>query len=150
MKKSLIILGFVVAVVLAVVFVFTQTATTPTPASLTNSAQKTTDTDDNSVLQPSTSNETSPAAKVTIVVTDNGFSPSSVIAKMGDTIMIKNETNRSVQFASDPHPSHTKNSELNQSTISAGASQTFTVTQKGTFGFHDHNDARLTGVITVE
>ncbi len=144
MKKSLMILGFIAVVAVAAIFVFTQTATTPAPTSSTSDT-----TDDSSALQPTQAPKDT-TGDVTIAITSDGFVPSKVTAKVGDTILVRNDSNHSVQFSSDPHPVHTKNSELNQSTIKAGASQTFKVTRVGTWGFHDHLNSNLTGTITVE
>jgi hypothetical protein len=51
---------------------------------------------------------------------------------------------------SDPHPTHTDNPQLNQGDIAFGASKTFTLTTKGTWGFHNHHDATQHGTITVK
>lgn len=87
---------------------------------------------------------------VTITYTNGGFSPKSVTVKTGGTVTVKNDSSRNVQFDSDPHPAHTDNEELNAEIIKAGASETFTVKQTGTFGYHNHLNASETGTIVVQ
>ncbi len=85
-----------------------------------------------------------------ITYTDNGFSPSTSTVSSGTTITIKNDSTKSLQFASSDHPTHTKNPELNGATIEPGQTQTITVTKKGTNGYHNHLNASDTGTIIVQ
>lgn len=129
----------------------------------TNNSRKTPETvpaptsSDSTVPPTQSGNEPTPAetgpdesVAATIVYTDDGFVPSSVTVKSGDKISVQNKSSRSLQFSSAPHPSHTENRELNQNTLPAGGSQTFTVTTKGRFGFHDHLNPSNTGTLVVE
>lgn len=87
---------------------------------------------------------------ITIVFTDNGFDKASYTVKAGSTVTIKNESNNSVQFSSDDHPTHLENSELNMDEIAPGQSGSFTPTIKGRHGFHDHNNDHFGGTLVVE
>lgn len=81
---------------------------------------------------------------------DNGFTPSTITVKSGTTVTIKNESSRSMQFDSDPHPAHTGNEELNVNNVSPGESETFVVKRTGTFGYHNHLNPSDTGTIIVQ
>lgn len=119
-----------------------------TPSSTTQTTQSP-ENDTSSALQPTTTDSTkTPAA--TITYSDSGFSPSKTTVKSGDVVKVVNNSTRALEFSSDPHPVHTKDTDLNQQTLRPGESQTFSVTKKGTFGFHDHLDATKTGTITIE
>jgi plastocyanin len=92
----------------------------------------------------------SPAAEHTIIYTDSGFSPSSLRVKSGDRITIRNNSSGFVEFASDPHPVHTSNTELNAGGIGPGENGTFTAERRGTFGYHNHLNETQTGTLIVE
>lgn len=96
------------------------------------------------------SNQTQSANTQTITYDNNGFSPQKLTARSGDTIVIQNKSDSSVQFSSNPHPTHTINQELNQDALAPGGQQSFTVTAKGTFGFHNHLDPSQTGSLVVQ
>ena len=121
---------------------------TPTP---TTSSQATTSStapaDETAAMQP-TDSTAEPAA--TITITDDGYSPKTITVKQGSVVKVVNNSSQKSMFSSDPHPSHTKNDELNQNTIEPGQSQTFKVTRTGTYGFHDHLQSRYEGTLIVE
>lgn len=97
-----------------------------------------------------TSNTSSSQSTTTITYTDSGFTPSSITVHSGDTITLKNTSSESVQFDSDPHPVHTDDPELNAGAVSPGGSTTFTVSTKGTHGYHNHLNPAQQGTIVVE
>jgi plastocyanin len=97
----------------------------------------------------SSSTDTAPVA-ATITFTDSGFSPALVTVKSGDTIRITNKSSQPIQVDSNPHPAHTDDTELNVGAVDAGASKTFVLTTKGTWGYHDHLSPGFTGRINVE
>jgi plastocyanin len=101
----------------------------------------------NSTANDSTSDQ---AAAATITYSDNGFSPSTVTVKSGDTILIKNTSSNPLQFDSDPHPAHTDDPELNVGEIAPGSSGTVKVMTVGTHGYHDHLNPGQTGTIIVQ
>jgi plastocyanin len=117
-----------------------------------NTTDSTTNQTTNTVTDTSTTNssDAAEAASVTITYDGNSFSPSKVTVKSGDSVTIKNTGSIKLDFASDPHPTHTDNGELNIGSVAAGGSQTFTPTSKGTWGYHNHLDPTQTGTIVVE
>lgn len=117
--------------------------TANTPAASSDSQSSTTDPD-----TPTDSTDAEPAA-ATITFTNNGFNPSQLTVQKGAVITVKNESSEPVQFSSDDHPTHTKETEMNLQTLQPGQSASFTITRVGTWGFHDHLDDSMTGTITV-
>jgi plastocyanin len=97
-----------------------------------------------------TTPDSNKAAAATITYSDSGFSPSKTTVKSGDTVAIKNTSSSDMQFDSDPHPVHTDDEELNAGAVAPGQTVTFTVTTKGTFGFHNHLNPGDTGTIVVQ
>ena len=95
----------------------------------------------------SSSNDADVAA--TITYGSDGFSVSASSVKAGSKVKVVNNTDSELSFDSNPHPVHTDNSELNIGDIDAGASKTFVVNTKGSWGFHNHYNPSDTGSITV-
>ena len=87
---------------------------------------------------------------VTVAYDNNGFSPTTITVKSGQTVNFANKTSSTIQPSSDPHPQHTDNSELNAGNISGGSSGTITPKRAGSFGMHDHFNPSHTLNITVE
>ena len=85
----------------------------------------------------------------TITYTDQGFIPSNLDVTAGTTITIRNQSSRSLDFASDDHPAHQDNSELNVGDIEPGQEKTMTLDTKGTWGYHNHDNENDEGRITV-
>ncbi|OHA27081.1 MAG: hypothetical protein A3C06_01110 [Candidatus Taylorbacteria bacterium RIFCSPHIGHO2_02_FULL_46_13] len=100
-----------------------------------------------------------------ITYTDDGFSPSLVTIKVGDTVEFKNASSVDFWPASAMHPTHTvyPGSDIKKCDTSAeagifdacknyapGASWSFTFTNKGTWAYHNHLNSRQFGKITVE
>ncbi len=96
----------------------------------------------------SSDDENIPAA-ATITYTDAGFSPASTTVKSGEAIRIVNQSSGVVGPSSDPHPTHNINTEINFPDIDPGESATVTVTEKGTWGLHNHlkDDHRATIIV---
>lgn len=97
----------------------------------------------------STTNKNVPVA-ATITYSDSGFSPASTTVKSGQIVAITNNASTGLQFESNPHPAHTDDTDLNVGSVSSGETKTFTVTNKGTFGFHDHFNPSKTANITIQ
>lgn len=97
-------------------------------------------------------NDTSDSGTVASTITYDGntFSVSNNKVASGATVKVVNNSSEDLDFDSDPHPTHTDNSELNEGDIAPGESKTFTLTKEGTWGFHNHLDASQKGEITVE
>ncbi len=125
------------------------TAPTTAPTQSDRSSSTTPPTASDTPANTTDSNE-GDAAAATISYTDNGFSPDSVNVKSGDTVTVENTSEDNVQFNSDDHPTHTENSELNVGMVAAGDAKSFTVTKKGSFGFHNHLNSSQKGTISVE
>lgn len=108
---------------------------------------------DKSTSTSSTANQdsqTNEAVAATITYTDSGFSLSSNTVMSGAKVRIVNNSKKEIKLASNPHPVHTDNPELNVGDIEAGDSKTFTLTTKGMWGFHNHYVPTNGGTITVE
>lgn len=86
----------------------------------------------------------------TITYSDKGFSPSNITVKAGDLVSVTNNSSSSLQFASDPHPQHTDDADLNVGVIKKGQTMTFIASKIGTFSFHNHYQAGDTGMIIVQ
>lgn len=87
-----------------------------------------------------------------VIITYDGekFEPATVTVKSGGKVKVVNSSDQSVKFNSNPHPLHTNNSELNVGEIKPGESATMTLTEKGSWGFHNHLSSKQSGTITVE
>jgi len=85
----------------------------------------------------------------TIDFTDSGFSPETITVKAGTVVTVVNQSSAALQFESDPHPTHTNETELNIGVVEQGQSKTFVVTKNGTWGYHNHLDPSQTGSIVV-
>ncbi|MDQ3123383.1 MAG: cupredoxin domain-containing protein [bacterium] len=87
----------------------------------------------------------------TITYTEEGFAEQdNVRVKSGVQVRISNKSSRTLDFASDDHPSHQLNSELNVGEISPGEEETVILNTKGEWGFHNHLQSTHEGTITVE
>ena len=116
----------------------------------TTTIQKTTTT---TTLQSTSANN------YVVRITADGFSPSTLTIKVGDTVTWINEDSKQHWIASDPHPIHTGYPEKGGcigSTfdscrgLNPGESWSFTFRYSGTWGYHDHLRPYLTGKIIVE
>ena len=87
--------------------------------------------------------------EVSVTYTENGFSPSTVSVKSGSKLKVINNSGRSIDFASNPHPIHTDMLELNFGVIKPGESKNATLTKKGEWRYHDHFNASAGGKISV-
>lgn len=88
--------------------------------------------------------------KALITYTDDGFVPDTYIAGIGASLTVQNDSTSDLDFESNNHPTHTKNSELNVGTVKAGENKTVKLTKEGEWGFHNHLNSAHTGTITVE
>lgn len=86
----------------------------------------------------------------TITYGSGGFSPSTSTVKSGQKVKIINQTDEVMEFASDPHPAHTINPELNTGDIAPNGNAVITVTKKGEWGYHNHYDPTKRGTLTVQ
>lgn len=120
-----------------------------TDTTSTTNSQKAEDDSSDMPSEPSLASDNATVA-ATITYTNNGFEPGNVTVKSGDTVEIKNDSSRPLQMDSDPHPEHTDDPELNVGVVSPGKSQKFTLTTKGTWGYHNHLNSTDQGKVNVE
>jgi plastocyanin len=123
----------------------TNTGTNTTPESTTPA-----NTDNNSANNQTETTAPSAAETTTITYDGNNFSPAESTVKAGGTVKVVNNSSGQLSFVSDPHPTHTLNSELNVGDVEAGQTKSVTLNNKGTWGFHNHYKSSSTGKITVE
>jgi len=127
------------------VFWFTQrdeTADAPAPSSSTDSSTST------STETPANASEA--AVMQTIVYTNSGFTPGTITVKAGEQIKVTNNSSSDLDFASDLHPTHTKQPELNIGVIAPGESKNFNISKTGSWDYHNHDNASHTGTIVVQ
>ena len=82
--------------------------------------------------------------------TSSGFLPVTLTVAAGATVTIHNDSDRTLEFASDPHPTHTENPFLNLGTFAPGQTKTVKIPEAGTFTYHNHLDPSLTGTIVAK
>ncbi len=141
MKKAYIVVGLIVAVGL-VWFVFSRQS----GDSSTNPSVNETDFPVGAKTDPGIKE---PQVAL-ITYTDSGFSPTTVLINAGDSVAFKNESSRTFQPATDPHPVHTGLSGFDARTaVPVGQTYTFTFDQSGSWGFHDHLDSAKKGTVVV-
>jgi plastocyanin len=105
--------------------------------------------------QPATSSGSENEEEATtITYTNNGFSPTTVTIKSGETIRWINESDRDVEIGANPHPIHTGNKEVSGGEfvlkLAPGESSTVTITKTGENKYHDHLRSAFGGTIIVE
>ncbi len=89
-------------------------------------------------------------APTTIKMTAAGFEPANVTIKKGDTVVFLNNDSKPHWPASAPHPTHTALPGFDSlKAVAAGASYSYTFTQTGSWGYHDHLNASQFGKVTV-
>lgn len=94
--------------------------------------------------------QTSPQT-YTVTYTSSGFTPSTITIKAGDTIIFKNNSNKDVWPASDPHPTHTDYPGFDPGqAIPPGGQWSFKFTKVGTWGYHNHLQPGQTGTVVVQ
>ncbi len=102
---------------------------------------------------------------VTIVYSDQGFSPSSIMIPLGTTVTFVNQSSEKMWVASAMHPSHavysgtslsqhcpdTENTAFDQCTAgTSGSSYSFTFDKVGTWKYHDHVNTSMVGTVIVQ
>lgn len=87
---------------------------------------------------------------LTVTFTDN-FNPSPVTINIGDSVKFVNDSQRDIQPSSNNHPTHDVYPGFESpNDIPPGGSWSFTFTQLGTWGYHDHNLPDNTGTVVVQ
>lgn len=145
--KKLIIIIVIIAVAAGAAFAWTSRSDTDEDTSNDQSSQTTEETtNQQSSEEPAADTEIAD----TITYTSDGFSVDNSTVSSGSTIEVVNDSDQTLDFASNEHPVHTDNSEFNVGTIEPGQSATFIATETGTWGFHNHLNAAHEAEIVVE
>lgn len=102
---------------------------------------------------PKTDTEKTVSAPTETIITysTDGFSPNTITVKKGGTVIFQNKTGKPASIASGPHPTHTVYPEFDQyKTDQRGKDEFRFVFEKvGSWGYHDHLNANMTGTIVV-
>ncbi len=115
-------------------------ATTPPPAASTRTTQST-------PVQPGSAYN--PLVQVSYL--DSGFSPARLVVHLGQTVQFLNLSGTPLWVASDPEPTHDGYPGFDENGVSqVGESYQFTFNKLGTFGYDNHVDQAMHGVIIVE
>jgi plastocyanin len=89
-------------------------------------------------------------AVIIVKVTDNGFSPNNVNAKVGDKIIWTNSSKTDVTVNSDSHPIHDLYPFLNLGQFPPGGTVRVIMKETGKFSYHNHLIPSQTGTIVVK
>lgn len=89
-------------------------------------------------------------AVIIVKVTNNGFEPRSINAKLGDKIIWSNTTSGDVTVNSDAHPIHDLYPFLNLGEFKSGQTVRVILREQGKFSYHNHLNPSQTGTITVK
>ena len=83
--------------------------------------------------------------------TDNGFEPSTLTIKAGDTVTFENKSSDDFWPASNVHPTHLLYPGFDaKKPILDGGSYSFTFTKTGSWGYHNHLTPDIQGTIVVK
>ena len=98
-----------------------------------------------------TASSSADSNEIQVAVNSDGFSPSSVTIKAGQTVTWTNTDNTTHAVYSNPHPTHTDYPPLNSvGEIQPGQKKSFTFTQAGTYKYHDHLFPENGGTVVVQ
>lgn len=107
-------------------------------------------------------NEQPTSSVKTVTYTNDGFSPSTITIKQGDTVRFVNQSSTdNMWVGSDIHPTHTQyagksssdclGSSFDQCTaVGSGSVFEFTFDHVGTWGYHNHVRASKRGTVIVQ
>lgn len=84
-----------------------------------------------------------------VIIKDGIASPHRTVAHLCDTLTFTNDDKPTREIAFGAHPHHTAYAGYIEDTLYKGRSWTITLSQKGTYRFHDHDHAETNGVFTV-
>jgi plastocyanin len=132
MKKTIIIILIIAAVLVGGYFLIARGYKSPAP---------------NPNPNPNTPSGAVATDKVTIK--NFAFDPPIITVKSGTTVTWTNEDAAAHQVASDPHPTHTDLPGLISDPFAQGQTYSFTFTKVGTFGYHCHIHPSMTGKVIV-
>ncbi|HTK59607.1 MAG TPA: hypothetical protein VL283_00205, partial [Candidatus Baltobacteraceae bacterium] len=79
-----------------------------------------------------------------------GFTPNAMTVSIGTKVTWIALDGSQPFVASNPHPTHTDLPGLQSGTLGMGETFSFTFTQAGAWGYHNHNAPNQTGTVTVQ
>jgi plastocyanin len=89
--------------------------------------------------------------KYEIAFTAGGFAPAVLSIVVGDTVAFVNKSSESFWPASNDHPTHTAYPEFDaKAEIAAGKTYEFVFMNPGAWGYHNHLDSKMMGVVVVK
>jgi plastocyanin len=148
-KSALATIGVILLVILAGILVFATSRRGKEDDTITTQPSTATNTEAGEDNAPA-ENPDSVALGSTIIYNGSTYTLSAETVDAGTQVKITNTSDQQLDFASDPHPTHTQNSELNAGDIGPGESKTITLNKTGTWGFHNHLNPSQKGSITVK
>lgn len=85
-----------------------------------------------------------------VTVTSSGYDPKTITVKPGAKVVWKNETGAPITVNSDNHPTHLLWPFLNLGKFEDGSTVSVVFEKAGTYTYHNHLDASMTGTVVVE
>ncbi len=92
-----------------------------------------------------------PKQKHEVTCSAEGFSPAVLSIKVGDIVTFTNKSKKGFWPASNSHPVHTDYPEFDaKKEIANGKTYEFTFTKAGEWGYHNHLNPKMIGVVVVK
>ncbi len=126
------------------------TNTTPTNTASVNTNSVTNTSIGSNTNVTTNTNTTAKAVAKDISITGSAFSPSTITIAAGTTVTWTNNSGGEARISSDPHPTHTDLPGLDSSSLANGGTYSFTFTQVGSWGYHNHFSPTMRGTVVVE
>ncbi len=173
MRKGILISAVIIALVIVVAIIFGLQGAKKTSESEGESIKVVASAEQNEVAQeeeeeqpsePETSGNSESPQTHTITISSSGFSPARLEINAGDSVVFTNENSAKHWPASVVHPTHRvyPGSDISKCGtaeaenifdacrgLESGESYTFTFNEEGSWRYHDHLRASLTGTINV-
>jgi len=93
----------------------------------------------------------SPILHETVVdITKDGFSPSTVTVKAGESVSWTNADTGRHAVDSDPHPTNTDYPPLNIGSVEPGDKKSLVFPEPGSYKYHDFDNPQFKGVVIVQ
>lgn len=140
-----IALGILSIVIIAGAYLLLSNTSTPKQVSVVPTPTQ-------AIAPPSSrpTSEVKQASEVIIEVTDSGYSPDTITIKKGTKVIWISRTDRMVTVHSDSHPTHTLYPKLNLGSFITTKTVSVVLDEPGTYKYHNHLDASMTGTVIVE
>lgn len=154
MKSKFYIIVIIAIIIIGIYFVIKNPSAQPqiennaTTENIQNNAK---DVDSESMSDSEQTPSPEMIPKTIINYTDDGFNPSLVEIKVGETVQFVNQSSGGMWVASGPHPAHTAYPEFDaKKNITSGETYEFTFTKIGEWKYHNHTKAGMYGAIIVK